>query len=152
MHGRRVPRPTALGSFERMRYTTRKFPARARSSIGHPVRSRWREAPISRSLIGIVSSGTPENGLARAHPQQDAPPAERKHMLHRSPTTTDISRRSHARRRLRRAATHRLFCSTNGCTTFLVPDPEGRSATCPVCGLHRGLDSERADQGRTAAN
>ncbi|MEX1296458.1 MAG: hypothetical protein AB1Z67_09835 [Candidatus Limnocylindrales bacterium] len=61
-------------------------------------------------------------------------------MLHRTPpTATDISRRSHAQRRLRRAASQRLFCSTNGCTTFLVPDDDGRIATCPVCGLHRRL-------------
>ena len=63
-------------------------------------------------------------------------------MLHRTPPTTDISRRSHARRRLRRAATHRLFCSTNGCTTMLEPDEAGRTATCPVCGLHRTLRRE----------
>ena len=59
-------------------------------------------------------------------------------MLQRSPhSTTDISRRSHSQRRLRRAAAHRLFCSTNGCTTFLVPDEDGRTASCPVCGLLR---------------
>jgi hypothetical protein len=62
-------------------------------------------------------------------------------MLQRTPHThnTDISRRSHSQRRLRRAAAHRLFCSTNGCTTFLVPADDGRSATCPVCGLVRRL-------------
>ncbi len=61
-------------------------------------------------------------------------------MLHRTPpTATGISRRSHAQRRLRRSAAHRLFCSTNGCTTFLVPDAGGRTATCPVCGLERTL-------------
>ena len=61
-------------------------------------------------------------------------------MLNRTThTPTDISRRSHAQRRLRRTAANRLFCSTNGCTTFLVPDEEGRSATCPVCGLQRRL-------------
>lgn len=61
-------------------------------------------------------------------------------MLHRSPpTATGISRRSHAQRRLRRAAAHRLFCSTNGCTTLLEPAEDGINATCPVCGLHRRL-------------
>jgi hypothetical protein len=64
-------------------------------------------------------------------------------MLHRSPPThADVSRRSHAQRRLRRAAAHRLFCSTNGCTTFLIPDDDGRRATCPVCGLRRSLRVE----------
>jgi hypothetical protein len=63
-------------------------------------------------------------------------------MLHRHPHSTgnQISRRSHSQRRLRRAAAQRLFCSTNGCTTFLVPEADGRAATCPVCGLVRGLD------------
>lgn len=61
-------------------------------------------------------------------------------MLHRSPpTNTHISRRSHAQRRLRRSAAQRLFCSTNGCTTYLVPEEDGRRATCPVCGLRREL-------------
>jgi hypothetical protein len=56
---------------------------------------------------------------------------------------TDLSRRSHAQRRLRRAAAHRLFCSTNGCTTYLVPDEEERTASCPVCGLQRTLRAQR---------
>ena len=67
-------------------------------------------------------------------------------MLHRSPHNTDISRRSHAQRRLRRAAANRLFCSTNGCTTFLVPHEDGHSATCPVCGLHRRLRPARGGE------
>lgn len=62
-------------------------------------------------------------------------------MLHRTPPTTDISRRSHAQRRLRRAAGHRLFCSTNGCPTLLVPDEDGHSATCPICGLNRRISA-----------
>jgi hypothetical protein len=72
-------------------------------------------------------------------------------MLHRTPpTATDISRRTHAQRRLRRASAQRLFCSTNGCTTFLVPDADGHTATCPVCGLHRRLPLAR--QARPARN
>lgn len=65
-------------------------------------------------------------------------------MLTRSPhTNAVISRRSHAQRRLRRAAAQRLFCSTNGCPTFLEPDVDGRRATCPVCGLERDLRPAR---------
>ncbi|MFO7532070.1 MAG: hypothetical protein R6W93_06380 [Candidatus Limnocylindrales bacterium] len=65
-------------------------------------------------------------------------------MLTRTPhTPTAISRRSHAQRRLRRTASNRLFCTTNGCTTFLVPDPAGGHAVCPVCGLERKLRAER---------
>jgi hypothetical protein len=65
---------------------------------------------------------------------------------------TDISRRTHAQRRLRRAATHRLFCSTNGCTTFMVPDEAGHTATCPVCGLQRKLRTQRQPKLAAQAN
>ncbi len=53
-------------------------------------------------------------------------------MLSRSAhTPATLSRRAQAQRRLRRAASHRLFCSTNGCTTFLVPDEEGAARRVP---------------------
>ncbi|MEA2025201.1 MAG: hypothetical protein U9O18_00775 [Chloroflexota bacterium] len=67
-------------------------------------------------------------------------------------TPAGISRRSHSQRRLRRAAAHRLFCSTNGCTTFLVLDETGRRATCPVCGLQRTLRSQNDDASGVRAN
>jgi hypothetical protein len=56
-------------------------------------------------------------------------------MLTRSMTAT-VTGRAAAARRLRRRATTvsgRLYCITNGCTTFLVIDPESGSARCPVC-------------------
>jgi hypothetical protein len=63
-------------------------------------------------------------------------------MFSRSPhTPASLSQRSQAQRRLRRTAPQRLFCSTNGCTTFLVPDDSGDRAVCPICGLHRALPS-----------
>jgi hypothetical protein len=44
-------------------------------------------------------------------------------------------------RRLRRrvASTSRLYCSTNGCTSFLEIDTENKVATCQVCGYQRRL-------------
>jgi hypothetical protein len=44
-------------------------------------------------------------------------------------------------RRLRRrsTATNRLFCSTNGCASFLEIDTDRHIATCPVCGYERRL-------------
>jgi hypothetical protein len=44
-------------------------------------------------------------------------------------------------RRLRRrvASTSRLYCSTNGCTSFLEIDTENKVATCNVCGYQRHL-------------
>jgi hypothetical protein len=59
-------------------------------------------------------------------------------MLTRSPHAPDsLSRRAMAQRRIRRTAPDRLFCSTNGCATYLVLDEGGRRATCPICGLRR---------------
>jgi hypothetical protein len=44
------------------------------------------------------------------------------------------------RRMRRRASTAtRPYCSTNGCTSFLVVDPDTNVATCPVCGFTRHM-------------
>ncbi|MES2209195.1 MAG: hypothetical protein V4515_03295 [Chloroflexota bacterium] len=45
-------------------------------------------------------------------------------------------------RRLRRrqGASTRLYCSTNGCPSFLELDLDGHAAVCPVCGFRRRLD------------
>jgi hypothetical protein len=45
-------------------------------------------------------------------------------------------------RRLRRRATTmpRLFCSTNGCPSFLEVDPDRHEAVCLICGFRRRLD------------
>jgi len=45
-------------------------------------------------------------------------------------------------RRLRRrsTATNRLYCSTNGCASFLELDLERGSAVCPICGFERRLN------------
>ena len=65
-------------------------------------------------------------------------------MLTRTPpTSAAVSRRSQAQRRIRRAAAHRLFCSTNGCTTYMVPDDTGSRAVCPICGLQRSVRADR---------
>lgn len=47
--------------------------------------------------------------------------------------------RSDASRRIRRLS-QRLFCRTNGCTTYLEVDRSRGMATCPVCGYSRLLD------------
>ena len=63
-------------------------------------------------------------------------------MLSRSANmTAGFSRRASAMRRQRRRHHNaaRLYCSTNGCTSFLVLDPETNVATCPICGYTRGL-------------
>jgi membrane protease subunit (stomatin/prohibitin family) len=59
----------------------------------------------------------------------------RSHLAH-----TNFSQRASARRRIRRThAGNRLFCTTNGCATFMQPDGGGKSAICPVCGARRTL-------------
>ncbi len=54
-------------------------------------------------------------------------------------TTASVAGRSVAMRRLRRrtSTNNRLFCSTNGCPSFLVVDPATNVATCPICAFTR---------------
>jgi hypothetical protein len=42
--------------------------------------------------------------------------------------------------RRRSAASNQLYCHTNGCTSFLLPDPAAGVATCPICGYSRRLN------------
>ena len=44
------------------------------------------------------------------------------------------------RMRRRSTASGRLFCSTNGCASFLTIDPDRHLAICEVCGYTRRLD------------
>ena len=48
-----------------------------------------------------------------------------------------IANRANSSRRIRRTNHNRLFCSTNGCASFLVLDTGTGIARCPVCGLQR---------------
>lgn len=61
-------------------------------------------------------------------------------MMSRSATTSVVGR-STAMRRLRRraSAASRLYCSTNGCTSFLEIDADAGVARCHVCGLVRRI-------------
>lgn len=47
-----------------------------------------------------------------------------------------LSYRSGSSRRIRRLS-QRLYCTTNGCTTFLEIDRGHAIALCPVCGATR---------------
>jgi hypothetical protein len=56
-------------------------------------------------------------------------------MMSRTTTTTLAGRAASMRRLRRRAnAATRPYCRTNGCASFLEPDPITGVATCPVCG------------------
>lgn len=56
-------------------------------------------------------------------------------------TTNAVAYRASSIRRMRRRATAatRLYCSTNGCTSFLVIDERSGIAHCEICGLTRTL-------------
>ncbi|MEO7250685.1 MAG: hypothetical protein ABIZ72_10660 [Candidatus Limnocylindrales bacterium] len=56
-------------------------------------------------------------------------------------TTASVAGRSVAMRRMRRRSSTatRPYCSTNGCTSFLVVDPDTNVATCPVCAFTRHM-------------
>lgn len=66
------------------------------------------------------------------------PPRKRSMLNTRPFSTSTLSQRSSARRRVRRsgAADRALYCRTNGCTTYMRLDTSGR-ATCPICGASR---------------
>ncbi|MHB8892799.1 MAG: hypothetical protein ACYC65_12225 [Candidatus Limnocylindrales bacterium] len=52
-----------------------------------------------------------------------------------------MAHRASSMRRLRRraVAANRFYCSTNGCTSFLVVDELGGVAFCEICGYVRKL-------------
>jgi hypothetical protein len=61
-------------------------------------------------------------------------------MLSRTYHSSVVGRSASMRRMRRRSISRRLYCRTNGCTSFLELHPEGGIATCPVCGYSRRLD------------
>ena len=56
-------------------------------------------------------------------------------------TTTAVAYRASSMRRMRRRtfAANRLYCATNGCTSFLVSDETAGIAHCEICGYTRKL-------------
>ena len=61
-------------------------------------------------------------------------------MLSRTHQSSMNGRSASMRRMRRRSLAIRLYCRTNGCTSFLELHPEQGIATCPVCGYSRKLD------------
>ena len=61
-------------------------------------------------------------------------------MLSRA-TTNAVAHRASSMRRMRRRAGHsnKLYCATNGCTSYLVVDELGGVAYCEICGYTRRL-------------
>lgn len=61
-------------------------------------------------------------------------------MLSRSLHASTLGRAAATRRLRRRTTTNRLYCATNGCTSYLELEPERGLAVCPICGYRRYLD------------
>lgn len=62
-------------------------------------------------------------------------------MLSRATTNAVAHRASSMRRMRRRASTAtKLYCATNGCTSYLVVDDFGQVAYCEICGYTRKLN------------
>jgi hypothetical protein len=57
-------------------------------------------------------------------------------------TTNAVAHRASSMRRMRRRTFNatRLYCATNGCTSFLVIDDLGGVARCAICGYTRRLN------------
>jgi hypothetical protein len=57
-------------------------------------------------------------------------------------TTNAVAYRASSMRRMRRRASNafRLYCATNGCTSFLVIDELAGTAHCEICGYTRRLN------------
>jgi hypothetical protein len=55
--------------------------------------------------------------------------------------TASVAGRSVAMRRMRRRSSTatRPYCNTNGCTSYLVVDPDTAVGTCPICGYTRHI-------------
>ena len=61
-------------------------------------------------------------------------------MLTRTSHSSVVGRSASIRRMRRRTMATRLYCRTNGCTSFLELQPERGQAVCRVCGYTRSLD------------
>jgi hypothetical protein len=91
---------------------------------------------MSGKQPGRRSARSAESASERASQKEPEP----RIMMTRT-TTASVAGRSVAMRRMRRRASTatRPYCSTNGCTSFLVVDPDTNVATCPVCGFTRHI-------------
>jgi len=61
-------------------------------------------------------------------------------MLTRTYHSSVVGRSASIRRMRRRSMATKLYCRTNGCTSFLELQPDAALAVCPVCGYARTLD------------
>ena len=58
-------------------------------------------------------------------------------MLTRTYQSSVVGRSASIRRMRRRSLSTKLYCRTNGCTSFLEVDANTGVASCPICGYVR---------------
>ena len=58
-------------------------------------------------------------------------------MLTRTHHSSVVGRSASIRRMRRRSLSTKLYCRTNGCTSFLEVDATTCVASCPICGYVR---------------
>ena len=105
----------------------------ATTRLERPIRARRSGAQTFQTLGRAADRPNREDGAPESTTQDT--------MMNRS-TTTSVTGRASAMRRMRRrtsavAGNGRLFCSTNGCPSFLDIDPETGIASCHICGFVR---------------
>jgi hypothetical protein len=87
---------------------------------------------------------SPSRGGTGSVPEPRRPEGTIDAMISRNTTTLNsITQRQIAMRRLQhqqRSVTARLYCRTNGCTTFMNLDAPTGIASCPICGARRRVD------------
>jgi hypothetical protein len=52
-------------------------------------------------------------------------------------SVSPMTAHANSARRIRRTNHNHLYCSTNGCASFMQLDPASGVAKCPICGLER---------------
>jgi hypothetical protein len=93
-----------------------------------------------------MALGTKPRGRAahRYFRDDGAPESTYKNTMMNRSTTSSVTGRASAMRRMRRRtgatmANSRLFCGTNGCPSLLEMDPATGLATCHICGFVRRI-------------
>jgi len=88
---------------------------------------------------------TPGRAADRSSRDDGAPESTNHTTMMSRSTTSSVTGRASAMRRMRRrthavSTSSRLFCGTNGCASFLDLDPETGTATCHICGYVRRVN------------
>ena len=110
---------------------------------GHKVDAQHAQPSPRRVQMNATPAPVcPAVGEAPRQSRHDLPRKETVTSMLTRATTNAVAYRSSSMRRMRRRAvnaTTRLYCATNGCTSFLVIDETADIAHCEICGYTRTL-------------